>query len=298
MDADIQGTSDASQIRSQLDQLIEDARLYRQGPEYQELLDFVSRMQTFAPFNAMLLHLQKPGLSYAATARHWLKEFGRSPKDAARPLLIMQPFGPVALVYDVQDTEGFPLPDSASAFTATGEISATEIHSLLSLIFTLHVSCTMVDAGDNHAGSIRVTRWPTNKEAGHYSLNLNRNHAPAVQFGTLVHELAHLCLGHLGADTKQEIPERRAVPHPQRELEAESVSYLVSKRRGLEPNSIPYLSQFFRGAEPPSMPDTYQVMRVAGRIERLVEPRLSGAAHSPGETTAEKWRDEQYRFDF
>ena len=33
-------------------------------------------------------------------------------KEGACPLLILWPFSPVALVYDVDDTEGEPLPDS------------------------------------------------------------------------------------------------------------------------------------------------------------------------------------------
>ena len=97
--------------RSLLDQLLEDSRLYTQSKDYQELLDFVIRLRNFAPFNAMLLQVQKPGLSYAASARDWRERFGRSPKEGARPLLILWPFGPVALVYDVQDTEGRPLPE-------------------------------------------------------------------------------------------------------------------------------------------------------------------------------------------
>jgi hypothetical protein len=101
--------------RSLLDQLLEDSRLYRTSKDYKDLLDFVVRLRNFAPFNAMLLQVQKPGLSYAASARDWRERFGRHPKEGARPLLILWPFGPVALVYDVQDTEGKPLPEDDRA---------------------------------------------------------------------------------------------------------------------------------------------------------------------------------------
>ena len=70
-----------------------------------------------APFNAMLLQVQKPGLTYAASAADWRLRFGRKPKEGARPLLILWPFAPVALVYDVMDTEGEDLPDVGSAET-------------------------------------------------------------------------------------------------------------------------------------------------------------------------------------
>ena len=55
--------------RSLLDQLLTDSRLYTRSKDYKDLLDFVVRLRNFAPFNAMLLQVQKPGLSYAASAR-------------------------------------------------------------------------------------------------------------------------------------------------------------------------------------------------------------------------------------
>src|SRR3984893_528149 len=87
--------------RSLLDTLLTDSRLYRATAAYKELLDFVVRLRNFAPFNAMLLQMQKPGLTYAASAVDWWTRFGRNPKEGTRPLLILWPFGPVALVYDV-----------------------------------------------------------------------------------------------------------------------------------------------------------------------------------------------------
>jgi hypothetical protein len=45
--------------RSLLDQLLSDSRLYTKSTDYKDLLDFVARMRNFAPFNAMLLQVQK-----------------------------------------------------------------------------------------------------------------------------------------------------------------------------------------------------------------------------------------------
>ena len=71
-----------------LDQLLEDSRLYRKGSDYKNLLDFVVRLRNFAPFNALLLQIQKLGLNHAASARDWRETFGRTINDGARPLLI------------------------------------------------------------------------------------------------------------------------------------------------------------------------------------------------------------------
>ena len=75
----------ADATRSMLDQLLADSRLYSSTQEYKSLLDFVVRLRSFAPFNAMLLQIQKPGLMYAASARDWRERFERRPKEDARP---------------------------------------------------------------------------------------------------------------------------------------------------------------------------------------------------------------------
>src|SRR5437667_999985 len=121
--------SSAEPIRSILDKLLEDSRLYKTSAAYKELLDFIASLPHIAPFNAMLLHVQKPGLSYAASAADWRDRFGRWPKDGVRPLLILWPFGPVALVYDVQDTDGKELPKDVECFPARGPIDEERIGS-------------------------------------------------------------------------------------------------------------------------------------------------------------------------
>ena len=102
---------------SLLSELFHQSRQFKGSDEYLEFLDFVVRMKNFAPFNAALLCLQKPGLRFAASRADWLSKFNVRVNPGARPLLIMWPFGPVALVFDVKDTEEGVVPEFAmSAF--------------------------------------------------------------------------------------------------------------------------------------------------------------------------------------
>jgi hypothetical protein len=146
--------------RAMLDQLLADSRLYTLSKDYEELLDFVVRLRNFAPFNAMLLQVQKPGLSYAASARAWRERFGRTPKEGSRPLLILWPFGFVALVYDVRDTEGEPLPEDVASFFAHGRIDANQLATFVPLMRKKGIEWCLVNAGDRNAGSIRVLKQP------------------------------------------------------------------------------------------------------------------------------------------
>lgn len=257
--------------RSLLDQLLTDSRLYTQSKDYKDLLDFVVRLRNFAPFNAMLLQIQKPGLSYAASARDWRDRFGRTPKEGARPLVILWPFGPVAFVYDVLDTEGKPLPKVVSFFFAHGRIDAVKLATFIPLIGKKSIEWRWVDAGDKNAGSIRVIQRGTkDKEPTHYRMHINRNHLPATQFATLAHELGHLFLGHLGPDKVLKVPKRPQLKHAQRELEAESVAYMVCKRNGVTSKSETYLSNYISENNTVDDIDLYQIMRGAGQVETIL----------------------------
>ena len=254
--------------RSLLDQLLADSRLYKRSKDYQALLEFVVQLRGFAPFNAMLLQVQKPGLSYAASERDWWVRFRRRPKEGARPLLILWPFAPVALVYDVMDTEGDPLPEDVASFVAVGSIGEDRLRSFESLLRKKRISLCWVDAGDRNAGLIRVVQRPIDeKQATQYRVHVNRNHDPAVQFTTLAHELGHLYVGHLGPDSKLKIPGRRQLSDEQKEIEAESVAFIVCQRNGINPKSQTYLSSFVDPDTAIDDVDVYQVMRAAGQVE-------------------------------
>lgn len=257
--------------RSLLDQLLTDSRLYTKSKDYQDLLDFVVRLRNFAPFNALLLQVQKPGLSYAASAHDWRTRFGRTPKDGARPLLILWPFGPVALVFDVMDTEGDDLPRDVASFFATGPIDAGRLASFIPLMRKKNIEWCWVDAGDQRAGAIGVyERAANDKEVTRYRMHINRNHSAPVQFTTLAHELGHLFLGHLGPDKKLNISDRRASHHAQRELEAESVAYLLCARNRVVSASETYLTNYVEYNTTVENIDVYQLMRAAGQVESLL----------------------------
>jgi hypothetical protein len=254
--------------RALLDQLFIDSRLYTQSKDYKDLLDFVVRLPNFAPFNAMLLQIQKPGMHFAASAHDWQTLFGRKPMAGARPLLILWPFGPVALVYDELDTIGKELPRDVRSFYAQGPINQERIESFRSLMEGHCIHSRTIDAGDLRAGSIRLLGRPENaKDFSHYEMSINRNHSAAVQFVTIAHELAHLFLGHLGQDSRLRIPDRRGLTHQQDELEAESVAYVVSERNGVKSASETYLANFVKESATVPNLDAYQVMRAAGQVE-------------------------------
>jgi len=184
---------------------------------------------------------------------------------------VLWPFGPVALVYDVLDTEGKPLPQDVASFFGHGSFDEKLIASFVPIVTKKNIEWSWVDAGDKSAGSISVVKRTTSdKEHSQYRMRINRNHLPAVQFATLTHELGHLFLGHLGADKHFEIPNRTQLTQTQRELEAESVAFIVCGHNGVKSKSETYLTNYISQNTVIEDIDIYQVMRAAGKIESLL----------------------------
>jgi hypothetical protein len=266
-------TQDAAGIeRSLLATLLEDSRLYHTGKDYLELLEFVSRLRNFAPFNAMLLRIQKPGLTYAASAWDWRTRFGRTINEGARPLLILWPFGPVALVYDVLDTDGPDLPaDVAETFHATGAVTQQTIKNYFGLLSRRGIDTKHLQTGDGHAGMIEVIEHSTDKRRrGKYKIRINSTHPFSVQFVTLAHELGHLFLGHLGPDKHLKIARRTYLHVAQQELEAESLAYLVCRRHGVESKSESYLADYLDKNTTVGTLDLDAILKAAGQVETVL----------------------------
>ncbi len=229
-------------------------------------MDFVVRLRNFAPFNALLLQIQKPGLVYAAPSSDWYTRFGRIVKEGVRPLVILWPFGPVAFVYDVADTEGPPLPEGVNPFQSRGAFDGNDLRGYRNRLRLREITWVELDAGQGSAGWIRRdARSLRRKEGWQYTVAINRHHDAPTMFTTLVHELAHLFLGHLGQDAALRVPERRDVLLAQREVEAECVAYLICRRNGVFSDSHRYLADYVEHKD--ARPEVYQVMRAAGQIE-------------------------------
>jgi hypothetical protein len=258
----------AKQSRAILEELLRLARLYETSEQFAELMAFVVRLRNVAPFNAMLLQIQKPGLRYAATKQDWQERFGRLPKDKARPLLILWPFSPVVLVYDVIDTEGRELPDDAFSYYAKGTIDNARMSEFRARLAKKEIHFIDYDQGDTDAGYIsRKTHSKDKTKYSRYELGINRNHDAPTAFVTLAHELGHLFLGHLGADKKLGIGDRRRKSHRVQEIEAECVAYLVSLRNGVKCNSYRYLHDYVRARDSTETLDVHAIMLAAGSVE-------------------------------
>ena len=266
-----------------LDRLFHEVGAYRKSADFEDLLKFVRKFPYIAPYNALLIHIQKPGSQYVLSASQWLKLYNRTVKPGARPLVILIPFEPVRFVFELGDTEGSPFPDELlNPFKPKGEISKKDFDSVLRNLPCDGVEYVEADLGSGMAGCVediskgnrlQSCRKKTVKVL--FTMKVNKNRSREEIFATIVHELAHIYCGHLGSYHQEWLPDRSHISLNEREFEAESVAWLVCERLGLKNPSAEYLSGYLNEhGEIPSI-SLECVLKAAGRIESMTANSLS-----------------------
>lgn len=284
---------DQESTRTALDELFTLARKFNSSDQYLELLEFVGRFRFYSPFNAMLIYTQMPGARYVSTALKWKRDYYREITPGGRPIVILQPMGPVLFVFDVSDTEPLPnaprLPQKVeNPFQVRHGRADKQLAATIENAKRDGIRVTERPDGSQRAGSIQwasgdqylevnVAKKPIPKSAKvplRFELLLNSKLSTEVKYGTLVHELAHLYCGHLGTPNDRWWPDRQRLTLTVREFEAESVSYLVCSRFGIETPSAEYLAGFVRNCPdtPPISLD--RVMKSAWLIEQMGRAHL------------------------
>jgi len=286
---------DQDSVRRSLDELFNFARKYRSKETYYELIRFVARFRFYAPFNAMLVHMQMPGATYVAPRYRWVRDYQRRIRPGARPLVILQPMGPVMFVFDVSDTEPEDgAPELPREVTNPFEVRRGRIRGehgqTIENAKRDGVYVGERDAGSQSAGLVRtaksgrVVEFPIKEIPKpeflivplRYELLLNAKHSGEAKYATLVHELAHLYCGHLGTPNSRWWPDRLSLSNREEEFEAESICYLVCDRLGIDNPSDAYLSNYVRGSGDDEIPaiSLECVMKASGLIEQMGRGRL------------------------
>ena len=142
-----------------LDELFDLARKYKTTSEYHDFLKFIARFRFYSPYNAMLVHLQMPDARFIAPPHRWLRDYGRRIKPAQRPLIILQPMGPVMSVFDVSQTEAEdgapPLPPEVEhPFEVEGGYIGDELPKTIGNAKRDGIDVIEVKAGSQSAGAI------------------------------------------------------------------------------------------------------------------------------------------------
>lgn len=222
------------------------------GDGFMELLQFIARFPNYSTFNGWLLFLQNSSATYVATARTWAQKHNRQPKGNAKPLVILAPMAPILFLFDIQDTEGAPLPSSMlqprevddqqlGKFYATTRHNAA-VHSIAA--YEADVDGDEIDAVSRITPALRKKYQGLNLPRDtRYLIFIDKTLPLAGRYASLTHGLGHIFCSHLGIDRHAWWPERGDLNIRGEALEAGSVAFLVCRRCGLRTNSERFMLQ-------------------------------------------------------
>jgi hypothetical protein len=278
-----EGVAPDQEHQSSLDALFGRSRRFRHSRKFAQAVEFVAKFRGYSPFNNMLAYLQNPMATYFATARHWQQAFGRSVKEDGRGMVLLAPRTPVLLVYDIADTEGPPLPDKLALIAqATGRFNPAILDRTIKNTERDRIAVERKPMGQLRGG-FAATRVPDSTWKMRVVLGEELDAASSYQ--VLCHELAHIYLGHIGADLDGWWPYRTNLTEAVVEIEAESVAYIVCRRAGVETRSAEYLSTYVEDNSDIEAISLDLVSRVAGRLEEMGR-RLLAPREKSGDTSA------------
>ena len=295
-------TDNKTQI-SKLDELWDSVVDYRSSKHFYEVMKACARLRHLAPYNAMLVELQRPGAHYVLTAKQWRDQYHRVIKPNARPMLILVPFGPVGFVFDIGDTMTDPadtrlfkpsdddiLNRIAEPFKTRNDVPKKVLNNLLENlpIHGIHLDTkfdvgasfgAQIELGDD-LGSIHMDIGSNGQVSwkASYLISVNKNASPGQSFASICHELGHLFCHHLPMpkDWNERKWEVRHLEHRWREFEAESVAWLVCERLGVEKTSEDYLASYLEdGMRQDTIHESVsieQILKATYEVERTLAP--------------------------
>lgn len=240
-------------VLNPVDEIVATGTRFRNSRILLELLEFITRFPNYSPYNGLLLYVQNPSATYVATARNWLQKFRRQPKYDARPLLILTPKGPIHFVFDINDTEGEPVPTALLKSHATGVQIPAKVYSNTRHNCALHGIAVFETTGEKAATGTASRITPALrkqfkdfdlKKDTSYLILVDKSQTLEEKYASLVHELGHIFCGHLGIDSHAWWPERENSNISGEELEAGAVAYLVCRRLGRQTSSANHIAPY------------------------------------------------------
>ena len=182
-----------------IDELLHRSWKHKDSKEFIKFFDFIASFHHYSRFNTMLVYLQNEAVTFFGGTAFWKKRFNRTINDDARPYVILAPMMPVMMVYDVMETEGEDSPEEflkkglgSKPFEVIGKLNPVILENALQIAKKYGIKIIFKDQSFFKGGHI------TTIFSGKLEIALNLNSTTEERFSALIHELAHLFLGHTG----------------------------------------------------------------------------------------------------
>lgn len=276
--------------QEEIERLFTKVREYYKSENFWTLMNFCAHFKQLSPYNAWMVQLQCPGARYVLTEEAWRKKYNRKLRTYARPIIILLPFGPIGMVFEIADTMPmedvlFPpsdediLSELEKPFLTRGKVDGEMLNRLIHNLSYSGIAFQFFDVASNFGAEIRVNNERRLaikvgrdermiKFQNDYLISINSKAEAETVFSSLCHELGHLFCHHLpNQHAKWDV---RTLTKKEKEFEAETVSWLVCERAGIENPSEHYLAGYTEknGTIPHMSINT--VLLAVGEIERMM----------------------------
>lgn len=261
---------------------------------YSTYMYITARMKLF---NSAALVVQRPGLGFVASETTWEMEYHRHIKPEAKPLLVLKPFAPFDLLYEVGDTyslDDTPLPpwmEDSSIVTSAKQQFDIHYESLVPILRKHGVYYSEKEMGIRQGGFIEYSPNPLpiiveKRKQGniiertthytHYAMIINEKSDSQSKAMAIFHEIGHLLCGHLpfDADVHKDkafdirICHRHSeITQEQEEFEAEKVCELILNSLGYSYDRHEYLDDFLVDGNEPE----YDIGVIASAADEFLE---------------------------
>ncbi|MBK9982649.1 MAG: hypothetical protein IPP15_09515 [Saprospiraceae bacterium] len=264
-----------------IDELFKRSRKHQGSKEFFRFFNFIAGFHHYSRFNTMLVYLQDDTVTFFGGTHFWKKKFKRTIKEDARPYVILQPFAPVMLVYDLFQTEGNESPQKfledglgTKPFDVKGKIKPKTLEDVIKMATSIGIKISIKPLSFFNAGYIT-----TIFKSGPPEIALKEGMTYEQNLAVLIHELGHLFLGHTGHSILHEKTKegkvkeiklmKRKLTVTAQELEAETISFLICKKLGLETKAAEYLAGYIKSDKDLEEFSYELVIKTADKIEEM-----------------------------
>lgn len=259
-----------------IDELLHRSWKHKGSKEFFKFFNFIASFNHYSRYNTMLVFLQNEAITFFGGASFWKKKFKRTIKEDARPYVILAPMAPVMMVYDVMETEGKETPEEFlkkglgnKPFEVKGIINKQVLESAILIAKSYGINIIKKPLSFFKGGHI------TTIISGKLEIVIKNNCSPEENIAVLIHELAHLFLGHTGheelkiknTDKSIKLIVRRNLTRTGEELEAETISFLICKKLGLETRAAEYIAAYIKSDKDLLQFSYETVIKMADKIE-------------------------------
>ena len=269
-------------VHNPVDEVFAASTRFRDSRNVTDLLRFIARFPGYSAFNGLLIYTQKPSATYLATARSWKQKFGRHPKIDASPIVILAPMAPILFIFDIQDTDGPPVPSSLLQSGGTRRPQLGKIYTNTRHNCAVH-GIAVFEKSNDHGTVHTTSRITPGLRKQFQDLNLPKDTSYLIlidevqsiedKYSALVHELAHIFCGHLGIDRHAWWPEREDLNVNIEQIEAEAAAYLTSRRLGLQASSEKHLAGYLGQNNELPVFSLNAVLQSVGYLEEMGKTR-------------------------